>query len=374
MFVDRVKIKVRGGDGGHGCMSFRREKFVPKGGPDGGDGGKGGDVIFEATANEMNLNAMRYLNHYEGKNGQGGMGKNRHGKNGDDCIVKVPIGTVIKDIDFDLEIICDMTQNGQRYVAASGGHGGRGNTHFLTNTNRAPRRADEGIPGEERYLELELKTIADIGLVGYPNAGKSSLLEALTNASPETAPYPFTTLHPHVGIKEYKDYFRITIADIPGLIEGASENVGLGHAFLRHIERTKLLVMVLDMNGTDNRDPWDDMASLFQELELYQPGLSERVTMIAANKMDEPKSAENIAILKTKTDLPIYEMSAPLLDQDDSFTEILRKEVELVLEEELKRGHEIVVEEVDLNESIFREVTDPEALGITQHDEDEDDF
>ena len=297
MFVDRVKVKVRGGRGGHGCVSFRREKYVPFGGPDGGDGGNGGDVIFEASISEMNLNPLRYLNHYEGENGIGGMGKGRHGKNGKDKVVVVPPGTVVKDIETG-EIIFDLDKPGVRFTAARGGKGGRGNTHFVSSTNRAPRRKEDGTEGEAFEFELELKIIADAGLVGYPNAGKSSLLEALTNAKPETAAYPFTTLHPHVGIIEYDDYYKLTMADIPGLIEGAHENVGLGHDFLRHIERTKVLIYVLDMAGTDGRTPWEDLEKLKYELDMYQPNLSKRSAFIIANKMDEAVSTENLEILK----------------------------------------------------------------------------
>ena len=328
MFVDRVKVKVRGGNGGHGCASFRREKFVPKGGPDGGDGGNGGDVYFEANISEMNLNPLKYLNHYEGKNGISGMGKGRHGKNGADVVVKVPPGTVIKDPESG-EIIFDLDRPEVKFLAANGGRGGRGNIHFVSSVNRAPRRKEEGLPGDECEYELELKIIADAGLVGYPNAGKSSLLTALTNAKPETAPYPFTTLNPHVGIVDYEpDYFKLTMADIPGLIEGAHENVGLGHDFLRHIERTKVLIYVLDMSGIDGREPWDDLESLMHELEMYQEGLSKRQAFIIANKMDEAVADEKLATLKTKTDLEIFPMCAILEEGKEAMLNRLRELVE----------------------------------------------
>ncbi len=328
MFVDRVKVKVRGGNGGNGCASFRRERFVPRGGPDGGDGGDGGSVIFETHGGDLSLTPLKYLNHYEAASGQYGMGKKRHGKNGQDVIVKVPAGTLVKDLERNLEVVCDLDQPGARFVAAQGGRGGRGNQHFASSTNQAPRRADPGTQGEARAYELELKIIADAGLVGYPNAGKSTLLEAVSNATPEIAPYPFSTLHPNLGLVEYADLFRLTIADIPGLIEGAHENVGLGHDFLRHIERTKLLIYVLDMAGTDGRTPWDDLANLQNELEMYQQGLSERTALIAANKMDEAAGEENLETLRTHTSLPICPVSALLGEGCDTLLEQLRKQVE----------------------------------------------
>lgn len=311
-FVDRVQVKVKGGNGGKGCMSFRREKFVPKGGPDGGDGGNGGDVIFEATTGESSLVDLLYMNHYEGEKGQHGMGKQRHGKNGADVVIKVPVGTLIKDAEDTSLIMADLAAEGEQYVAARGGRGGRGNLRFVSSVNRAPRRTDPGEEGEERELELELKIIADVGLVGYPNAGKSTFLTEVSNAHPEVAPYPFTTITPNVGIVDYEDFTRLTIADIPGLIEGAHENVGLGHDFLRHIERTKVLVYVLDMAGTDDRSPLDDLASLKSELEWYQEGLSERARLIIANKMDDPVATDNLAKLQETVSLPVFPVCAVL--------------------------------------------------------------
>ena len=328
MFIDRVRVKVKAGDGGRGCSSFRREKFIPKGGPDGGDGGDGGSVIFEATEGEQSLVALRYMSHYEGGRGEHGMGKQCHGKNGRTVTVMVPVGTVIKDITVDPpSVLVDLDSPGQQYIAAKGGRGGRGNMHFTSSVNRAPRRADPGEEGTGCELELELKMIADIGLVGYPNAGKSTFLGAVSNAHPETAPYPFTTLHPSVGIIEYEDFARLTMADIPGLIDGAHLNIGLGHGFLRHIERTKVLIYVLDMAGTDNRSPIDDLRALRNELDCYQPGLSQRNALIVANKMDEPASAENLRLLREATDLPIFPACAVL---GDGLKPILAKLRELV--------------------------------------------
>lgn len=298
-FIDKTQIRVKAGDGGSGSCSFRREKFIPKGGPDGGDGGAGGNVILEASTSESSLVSLVFKRSYRAKNGTNGAGKGLYGHKGDDLILKVPVGTVVRDLDSG-EVIADLDENGAQAIVANGGRGGRGNIHFATSTNRAPRKFETGREGEERQLELELKMIADAGLVGYPNAGKSTLISNLSDARPKVAPYPFTTLHPVVGVVEYPDYRRLTLADIPGLIDGAHRNVGLGHAFLRHIERTSVLLYVLDMGGVDGRAPWDDLASLEQELELYLPGLSKRPSLIVANKMDLPDAEANLAELKQR--------------------------------------------------------------------------
>jgi GTP-binding protein len=301
MFVDKVTIRVIAGKGGNGCCSFRREKFIPKGGPDGGDGGDGGSVYLEASTGEQSLVSLVYQTRYRAQNGPGGKGAGMHGRNADDIVVKVPVGTVVVD-NATKELLGDLDTPGAKLLVAQGGRGGRGNARFATSTNRVPRYAEPGTEGEERELFLELKTIADGGLVGYPNAGKSTLLGALSAARPKVAPYPFTTLHPVVGVIEfdYPDYTRLTLADIPGLIDGAHENVGLGHSFLKHIERTKVLIYVLDMAGTDGRDPIDDFRHLQNELELYQAGLTNRPTLIAANKMDAPEAAENLRRLEAE--------------------------------------------------------------------------
>jgi GTP-binding protein len=327
MFVDRVKIKVRGGKGGAGGLSFLREKFMPKGGPDGGDGGAGGDVILKATVGESSLIDLYYMNHYEGGNGVRGNRQNQNGARGATKVVKVPCGTVVRDAETG-ELLEDLDHDGQEFVAAQGGRGGRGNRRFMTSTNRVPRQFDLGDEGDERELNLELKIISDVGLVGYPNAGKSTLLTEISDAHPKTAPYPFTTMHPNVGVVEFPDFYRFTVADIPGLIDGAHENVGLGHAFLRHIERAGILIYVLDMAGTDGRKPWDDMEALKRELDLYLDGLSNRVALIVANKMDEDESEENLALLREKTTLPIIPTIAPLQQNTDVLVAELRKLLE----------------------------------------------
>ncbi len=312
MFVDHVKIKVRAGKGGKGCVSFRREKYIPKGGPSGGDGGDGGSVYLVANVNEQSLVAYKYMNHYHAEDGGNGAGKDRYGKKGADVILQVPVGTLIKDPANDGQVLVDLKAPGDRFIAAQGGKGGRGNRHFKSSTNRTPRESEPGTPGETREFELELKLIADVGLVGYPNAGKSTFLSAVTDAKPKTAAYPFTTLHPHVGTIEFPDFFRLTIADIPGLVEGAHLNVGLGHEFLRHIERTRILAYVLDMGGNEGRLPWDDLASLQRELECYNPTLLTNKAIILANKMDEDTAPENLRLLKEKTELEIHPISALL--------------------------------------------------------------
>lgn len=299
MFVDKATITVKGGDGGNGCCSFHREKFIPRGGPDGGDGGGGGNVILEAAESEQSLAALIYNRRYAARNGPPGKGANMHGRKAPDVILKVPVGTVVTDSRTG-EAVADMDLSGKQVIVARGGRGGRGNPRFATSTNRAPREWEPGEPGEERELFLELKTIADVGLVGYPNAGKSTLIRALSAARPKVAPYPFTTLHPVVGVIEYPDYGRLTVADIPGLIDGAHDNVGLGHSFLRHIERTVVLAFVLDMAGCDGRVPWEDLRHLRDELELYMKGLSKRPALIVANKMDLPGSEENLELLRAE--------------------------------------------------------------------------
>jgi GTPase len=309
MFVDRVKIKVRGGRGGRGCRSFLREKRNALGGPDGGDGGMGGNVVFRAVPGQQSLVDLYYMPHFEAKDGGHGKSKDGHGRNGLDRVIEVPIGTLIRDAVTD-ELLADLCVAGQECFAAKGGKGGLGNTRFTSSLNRAPQNTTPGTEGEERELRLELKTVADVGLVGYPNAGKSTLISAVSDARPKTAPYPFTTLHPVVGVVEFPDYWRMSIADIPGLIDGAHLNIGLGHEFLRHIERCRILVYVLDTAGVDQRKPWDDLEALHRELELHQPGLSDRAVLILANKMDLPEAAANLAELRTRTQLPIRPISA----------------------------------------------------------------
>ena len=288
MFIDEAKVILKSGDGGHGCVSFRREKFIPKGGPDGGNGGKGGDIVLLCDRNEGDLQAYHWQPHRSARNGTPGMGRQCAGPDGTDLIMPVPPGTQVLE-EGTGRLVAELTEHGDRVVLLAGGKGGLGNMNFKSSVNQAPRRTTPGYPGEKGEFRLVLKTIADIGLVGYPNAGKSTLTNLLTAARPKTAPYPFTTLHVNVGVIEYTDRFdRIVMADIPGLIEGAHDNRGLGHQFLRHIERCTLLVFIIDMAGSENRKPWDDFKVLERELRLYSQVLAGKPRVIVANKLDLP--------------------------------------------------------------------------------------
>ncbi|AEP91785.1 GTPase ObgE [Bacillus subtilis] len=311
MFVDQVKVYVKGGDGGNGMVAFRREKYVPKGGPAGGDGGKGGDVVFEVDEGLRTLMDFRYKKHFKAIRGEHGMSKNQHGRNADDMVIKVPPGTVVTDDDTK-QVIADLTEHGQRAVIARGGRGGRGNSRFATPANPAPQLSENGEPGKERYIVLELKVLADVGLVGFPSVGKSTLLSVVSSAKPKIADYHFTTLVPNLGMVETDDGRSFVMADLPGLIEGAHQGVGLGHQFLRHIERTRVIVHVIDMSGLEGRDPYDDYVTINQELSEYNLRLTERPQIIVANKMDMPQAAENLEAFKEKLtdDYPVFPISA----------------------------------------------------------------
>ena len=290
MFIDHAKIYVKAGDGGNGCVSFHTEKYVTNGGPDGGDGGKGGDVVFVATSKISTLQSFRFKHKFVAKNGEKGMNRKMYGKGGEDLKIAVPVGTIIKDIDTD-RIIADLSEDGQEVIVAKGGKGGLGNMHYANAVRQAPRFARAGIPGEEKNLSIELKLIADVGLVGYPNAGKSTLLSVMTKAKPKIADYPFTTLEPVLGVVQDFDT-SFVIADIPGLIDNAHEGAGLGHDFLRHIERTRLLIHVVDVSSADGRDPIDDFKSINEELKLFNEQLASRPQVVVANKSDMASEEE----------------------------------------------------------------------------------
>ncbi len=285
LFIDRAKIYVKGGRGGNGIVAFLREKYRPKGGPAGGDGGKGGDVVLVATGSKHTLLDFKYKKHFKAQNGEHGKGKNQKGKDGEDLIIYVPVGTVVKDAQTG-EVLCDLTREGQRCIVARGGKGGRGNARFATPTNQAPRYAEPGEEGEERWIILELKLIADVGIVGLPNAGKSTLLSRLTKARPKVADYPFTTLSPNLGVMELDEERRLVLADIPGLIENAHKGAGLGHEFLRHIERTKFLLHLIDVSDTREKDPVEAFELINRELELYSPELTRKPQVVVASKID----------------------------------------------------------------------------------------
>jgi len=387
MFIDEIKVFARAGHGGKGAVAFHREAYVPKGGPSGGNGGRGGSVILQADHDLNNLINQYYVPRLIAQKGEGGMGKGMDGVAGKDLIVKVPCGTMVwrlpskpaeeePEVDpeetheenplfktgtgkrpiirtsgteramaIDLsqddfgdgatldpvkgELVADLTQDGQQFVLCKGGRGGLGNRNFATARRQTPRFAQPGEPGEEGDYLFELRMVAEVGLVGYPNAGKSTLLTAISRARPKVAPYPFTTLHPQPGIVEYPDFKRLTVCDVPGLIEGAHQNVGLGHAFLRHIRRCKVLVLLLDMAGTDNRAPWDDYTQLLNELELYDPALLEKPRYVVANKMDEAVAEENLKKFKRKIKkTPVLPIAAGFDQGIKEFKNLIREAVE----------------------------------------------
>ena len=311
MFVDQVKIYIKGGDGGNGAVAFRREKYIPKGGPAGGDGGKGGDVIFEVEGGMRRLIDFRYKGHFKAARGEHGGPKNQHGKNAEDLIVKVPPGTMILHAKTKA-VIADLTENGQRVTILKGGRGGKGNTRFTSSSNPAPEICENGEPGKEMEVILELKVLADVGLVGFPSVGKSTLLSTVSKARPKIAAYHFTTIVPNLGVVEVPDGRSFVMADLPGLIEGAHAGVGLGHQFLKHIERTRVIVHVIDMGSTEGRDPYEDYITINKELEQYNMRLLERPQLIAANKMDVDGAKENLEVFKTKlnADIPVFPISS----------------------------------------------------------------
>jgi GTP-binding protein len=387
MFIDQIKIYARAGHGGKGAVAFHREAYIPKGGPSGGNGGRGGSVILQADHDLNNLINQYYQPRLIAQDGQGGLGKGMDGLAGKDILIKVPCGTLVwrlpqperppgedededqeemessaalqssasrravirhslagkaQEIDLSAEdasnvvpviqpkgeLVADLTTDGQQFMLCKGGRGGLGNRNFATAARQTPRFAQPGEPGGEGEYFFELRIMAEVGLVGYPNAGKSTLLTAISKARPKIAAYPFTTLHPQIGILEYPDFHRLTICDVPGLIEGAHENVGLGHAFLRHIARCKILVLMVDMAGTDAREPWDDYRKLRRELELYDPALLEKPQYVVANKMDEPVSAENLKKFKRRVPkTPVLPISAAFDQGLDEFKTLIREAV-----------------------------------------------
>jgi GTP-binding protein len=314
MFVDEVDIHVTAGDGGRGALSFRREKFVPRGGPDGGDGGIGGSVFITASSSKNTLVDFRYHPEFEARRGSHGQGSNKTGQSADDLEIQVPVGTLVfeKDERGDLQPLADLTAEGQRVLVAKGGRGGRGNARFVSSTNRAPRRTERGEPGEERHLRLQLKLLADIGLVGFPNAGKSTLISRISSAKPRIADYPFTTLTPHLGVVDLGDDRTFVVADVPGLIRGARAGQGLGDRFLRHIERTKALVHLVDVSGASGRDPVEDHDTIVEELRLFDPKVAAKPQIVAATKMDavdDPSRVDRLEKHVKKLGLPFHRIS-----------------------------------------------------------------
>ena len=309
MFVDEVIIELTAGRGGDGCMAFRREKYIPMGGPFGGSGGKGGDIIFKADEGLRTLIDLRYQKHIKANSGKNGEGKNKNGSSAENTIIKVPLGTTVKDNETGT-VIADLIKNNEEVIVAYGGRGGRGNVSLATRQNPCPSYCEYGEPGENRKIKVELRMLADVGLVGLPSVGKSTILSMITNANPKIASYHFTTLSPNLGVVTTKDKYSYTVADLPGLIEGASEGAGLGHKFLKHIERTKIIAHIIDMSGIEGRDPYEDYLTIRKELEKFSSKLIDKKEIIVANKMDIPSSKENLKKFKEKTNLPIYEISA----------------------------------------------------------------
>ena len=326
MFIDQAQIWVKAGDGGHGCLSFRREKFIPKGGPDGGDGGRGGNVYFQAVENLDTLLDFAGKHHWPAQNGRPGSGNNKTGANGEDLVIKVPPGTLIYDTDLDL-LLKDLNEIGRKVCVCRGGRGGRGNKAFATSTNQTPRYTEPGKKGQERNIKLELKLIADVGLVGMPNAGKSTLISRCSAAKPKIANYPFTTVEPVLGIVELSDYRRFVMADIPGLIEGAHTGAGLGHEFLKHIERTTLLVHILDIMPTDGSTPAENYKTIRSELEKHSTALTTKPEIIVANKMDLNPEGEIVNDLGNELQQTIHPISAVTGSGVKELTELLWQKV-----------------------------------------------
>ncbi|MGZ6365786.1 MAG: GTPase ObgE [Ktedonobacteraceae bacterium] len=343
MFYDHTKIYVKAGDGGDGSIHFRREKFVPYGGPDGGDGGRGGSIYMEADARLNTLIDFRFRQHFKASSGGAGARQKKHGNKGEDLLMRVPCGTVIRDAETN-ELVADLVDDGQRTMIARGGRGGLGNVHFATSTRQAPREAQKGEPGEERWLLLELQLIADVGLVGYPNAGKSTLLSVVTAAQPKIADYPFTTLSPNLGVVSVGqpasgDEFGFVLADIPGLIEGAAQGVGLGHEFLRHVQRTRLLLHILD-GASNDRDPWQDFITINQELREYDEHLATRPQIVVMNKMDLPVAQDRWPAFKARAEAagyPVFAISAVAHQGTEELMQFAVKQLEEIQQEEILR-------------------------------------
>ena len=342
MFIDEVVMEVEAGRGGDGCMAFLREKFVPMGGPNGGNGGKGADIIFKADEGLRTLLDLRYQKKIKGEPGENGEGKNKNGSYAEDKIIKVPVGTTIKDYDTGM-VIADLTKHNEKVIVAYGGKGGRGNVTLATRSNPCPSFAERGEPGEVRKIKVELRMLADVGLVGLPSVGKSTLLSMITNANPKIAAYHFTTLSPNLGVVTTKDN-NFVIADLPGLIEGASEGVGLGHKFLKHVERTKIIAHVIDMSASEGRDPYEDYKVIRKELEEFSPKLLNKQEIIIANKMDLPNSKENLKDFKKKINKEVYEISAINNQNLDTLINALSELVkntkeEILYDEDIQEKH-----------------------------------
>ncbi|SAO21361.1 GTPase ObgE [Staphylococcus aureus] len=367
MFVDQVKISLKAGDGGNGITAYRREKYVPFGGPAGGDGGKGASVVFEVDEGLRTLLDFRYQRHFKASKGENGQSSNMHGKNAEDLVLKVPPGTIIKNVETD-EVLADFVEDGQRAVVAKGGRGGRGNSRFATPRNPAPDFSEKGEPGEELDVSLELKLLADVGLVGFPSVGKSTLLSIVSKAKPKIGAYHFTTIKPNLGVVSTPDQRSFVMADLPGLIEGASDGVGLGHQFLRHVERTKVIVHMIDMSGSEGREPIEDYKVINQELAAYEQRLEDRPQIVVANKMDLPESQDNLILFKEEIgeDVPVIPVSTITRDNIDQLLYAIAdkleeyKDVDFTVEEE---------ESVGINRVLYKHTPSQDKFTISRDDD-----
>ncbi|MBG3384473.1 GTPase ObgE [Staphylococcus aureus] len=367
MFVDQVKISLKAGDGGNGITAYRREKYVPFGGPAGGDGGKGASVVFEVDEGLRTLLDFRYQRHFKASKGENGQSSNMHGKNAEDLVLKVPPGTIIKNVETD-EVLADLVEDGQRAVVAKGGRGGRGNSRFATPRNPAPDFSEKGEPGEELDVSLELKLLADVALVGFPSVGKSTLLSIVSKAKPKIGAYHFTTIKPNLGVVSTPDQRSFVMADLPGLIEGASDGVGLGHQFLRHVERTKVIVHMIDMSGSEGREPIEDYKVINQELAAYEQRLEDRPQIVVANKMDLPESQDNLNLFKEEIgeDVPVIPVSTITRDNIDQLLYAIAdkleeyKDVDFTVEEE---------ESVGINRVLYKHTPSQDKFTISRDDD-----
>ncbi|AGZ24525.1 MULTISPECIES: GTPase ObgE [Staphylococcus] len=367
MFVDQVKISLKAGDGGNGITAYRREKYVPFGGPAGGDGGKGASVIFEVDEGLRTLLDFRYQTHFKAKKGENGQSSNMHGRNAEDLVLKVPPGTIVKSVETE-EVLADLVEDGQRAVVAKGGRGGRGNSRFATPRNPAPDFSENGEPGEEIDVTLELKLLADVGLVGFPSVGKSTLLSIVSKAKPKIGAYHFTTIKPNLGVVSTPDYRSFVMADLPGLIEGASDGVGLGHQFLRHVERTKVIVHMIDMSGSEGRDPIDDYHVINKELVAYKQRLEDRPQIIVANKMDMPDAKDNLELFKEEIgdDHIIIPLSAVSRDNIDQLLYTIADQLEKVKDIDFSVEED---ENVGVNRVVYKHTPSQDTFKITRDDD-----
>ncbi|KKD23464.1 GTPase ObgE [Staphylococcus cohnii subsp. cohnii] len=366
MFVDQVKISLKAGDGGNGITAYRREKYVPFGGPAGGDGGNGASIVFEVDEGLRTLLDFRYQTHFKAKRGEGGQSSNMHGKNAEHLVLKVPPGTIIKSVETE-EVLADLVENGQRATVARGGRGGRGNSRFASPRNPAPDFSENGEPGEEIEVTLELKLLADVGLVGFPSVGKSTLLSTVSKAKPKIGAYHFTTIKPNLGVVSTKDHRSFVMADLPGLIQGASEGIGLGHQFLRHVERTKVIVHMIDMSGSEGRDPYEDYQIINEELKAYEHRLEDRPQIVVANKMDIPDAEDNLTIFKEQlndTSVRIIPLSTVMHDNIDELLYAIADTLEEVKDVDFNKE-----EDLGVNRVVYKHTPSQDAFTITRDDD-----